>query len=436
MNSLQRALSWGFATLGVVALLGCGGDVRPRTSTITGSVVDVDFNPMRGAEVRCEGEVTNATTSGSYALQQVPNGDVEVTAEAHVNGTRYFGRTTVFNLEDTQQNNVNIVVAPDSQRGTITGTVRDREGFTLMNASVFVYSGAGSSQRAVTNEDGQYTLRDVPANIQFTISASGRGYRSDQDVIVISGNQTRVLDFVLSNPGLPALSPPSNIGAVTWVTPPPTRSQDAAAYEFIKKLYDKRHKTTQVVGRAIRSDMSVETELFWDLMQFPDLLGFNIYRGNGATGSVSAIDLSFDPLANYYLDVGINPFSTYSYAISTVSTLYPDYGNTESQLSNRIVVDTLSRLDLNGVTAGPTIRWRSGSGADEFIVYVFEDFPTGYAGSADQAYADNANNPTTGLSWTYNGPPLEPGRTYYYVVLGLANGFDSRTISEIGTFVP
>ncbi len=422
--------------MGMAALVGCGGDVRPRTSTITGSVVDIDFNPMRGASVRSEGENTTTTTTGSYALQNIPNGDVEVTAEAFVNGVRYFGRTTIFNLENTQQNNVNIVVAPNSQRGTVTGIVRDREGFTLMNASVFAYSGAGSSQRAVTDEEGRYTLRDVPANVQFRLSASGRGYRSDQEDIVISGNQTRVVDFVLSNPGLPALSPPSNIGAVTWVTPPPTRSNDAAAYEFIKKLYDKRHKTTQVVGRSLRTDMSVETELFWDLMQFPDLLGFNIYRGGGASGSVSAIDLSFDPLANYYLDVGINPLSTYSYAISTVSTLYPEYGNTESQLSNRIVVDTLNRLDLNGVTAGPTIRWRSGSGAEEFIVYVFDTYPSGHAGASSEAYASNANNPTTGLSWTYSGPPLQSGRTYYYVVLGLANGFDSRTISEIGTFVP
>ncbi|QYK52512.1 MAG: carboxypeptidase regulatory-like domain-containing protein [Fimbriimonadaceae bacterium] len=425
----------GLATISAILLAGCGGLTGPRTSTVTGTVIDWDFNPMRDARVTAAGKTTYTTSTGSYTLEDLPDGDVEVLAEATVNGTRYYGRTTIFNIENTQQNNVNILVAPENQRATLTGTVRDREGYLLQGASVFAWSGVGSSTRAVTDENGRYTMRDLPANTGLDVSATGRGYRSDQTGVTLSVNQTRTLDFILDNPGLPGLNPPSNINAVTWVTHPTANRgpEEEAAYETVKALFDPKHKKATNTTRVIRTDMSVETELYWDLVQFPDLLGFNIYRGVGSTGSVSPLDLSFDPLSNYYVDIGLNPQSTYSYAVSTVATLYPDYNNTESTLSSRVVVQTLNLLNLNNVTFGPTFNWQSGSGAVDFYIYVFDEYPTGSANVNHLVYSSNA---VGGTSWTYSGPVLQSGRTYYYLIVGTANGLSSRTISQVGTFVP
>lgn len=423
----------GLVALSSVFLSACGGLTGPTSSTITGTVIDADFNPMRDARVTAGGQTTYTTSTGSYTLQELPDGDVEVIAEATVNGTRYNGRTTIFNLENTQQNNVNILVAPENARGTITGTVRDRDGYVLQGASVFAWAGVGSSVRAVTNEDGRYTMRDLPSNVTFDLSATGRGYRSDQTGVTLNSGQTRNIDFVLDDPGLPGLNPPQNIEGITWVThPTATRNNDAATYEAIKKIFDPRHKTG-ASSRVIRDDMSVETELIWDLVQFPDLMGFNIYRGNGSTGPVAPLDLSFDPLANYYVDIGLNPQSVYSYAVSTVATLYPDYSNTESQLSNRVVVETLNLLHLNNVTAGPRFNWQFGSGADDFYIYIFDSYPTGSASVNDLVYTSNA---VSGTSWNYSGPMLQSGRTYYYIIVGTTNGLSSRTISQVGTFIP
>jgi len=425
----------GFAALSAILLVGCGGLTGPQTSTVTGTVIDSSFNPMRDARVTAGGKTTYTTSTGSYTLENLPDGDVEVYAEATVNGTQYYGRTVIFNLEDTQQNNVNILVAPANQRATLTGTVRDREGFLLQGASVFAWAGVGSSTRAVTDENGRYTMRDLPSNVGFDISATGRGYRSDQTGVTLSSGQTRTLDFVLDDPGLPGLNPPNNIDSVTWVTHPTANRgpEEEQAYEAIKTLFDPKHKKSTATTRVIRTDMSVETELTWDLIQFPDLLGFNVYRGNGSSGPVSPLDLSFDPLANYYVDIGLNPQSTYSYAISTVATLYPDYNNTESVLSSRVVVQTLNLLHLNNVTFGPTFNWQSGSGAGDFYIYIFNRYPTGLATVNNLVYSSSA---VGGTSWTYSGPSLQSGTTYYYIIVGTANGLSSRTISQVGTFVP
>lgn len=426
MNLLVAAAS----TLLLVGLTGCGGDTKTRTSTVTGSVLDVDFNPLRDAQVFADGVQVRTTTNGSFVLQNMPDGDITVTAEGTVNGTRYVGRTTIFNITNAQQNNVNIVAAPANEVGVIRGTVRDREGFLLQGASVFAYVGSGSSLRAVTDSNGTYIMRDVPPR-GLTLSATGRGYRSDQTNFTLGVRQDRTVNFTLSDPGLPSLSPPNITTAITYVShPEANRSQSGGALAWIKAKDGQTTKAPQATSRAIRSDMIVEANFFWDFIRFPDLLGFNVYRGIGASGGVSALDLSFDPLADYYVDIGLEPNSTYSYAFSTVATLYPDFNNSESNLSNRVIVDTLNLLNINPVSAGPRFSWQGGSGAQQYEVYIFDRYPT-------------ADVPTTfvraglnGLSYVYDGPNLQSGRTYYYIVLGIANGSDSRTISQVGTFVP
>ena len=49
-------------------------------------------------------------------------------------------------------------------------------------------------------------------------------------------------------------------------------------------------------------------------------------------------------------------------------------------------------------------------------------------------FADNEAAPVTSTSWVYSGPAFVPGRTYYWFVLGLANGDASRTISQVWSF--
>ncbi|MFM9872165.1 MAG: carboxypeptidase regulatory-like domain-containing protein [Fimbriimonadaceae bacterium] len=420
----------GLLALGVLVVSGCGGETGPKTSTITGTVLTRDADPLRDATVTANGRSTKTSTSGAFFLENLKDGDVEVRAEGFVNGTKYVGRTVIFNLENAQQNNVNVMVAPESEVGTVRGTVRDRDGFLLQGASVFAFVGLGSSVRAVSDSNGNFEMKQVPSG-DLTLSATGRGYRSDQTFITLGNQQTRTINFTLDDPGLPSLSPPVVSSVSTWVShPDATRGDGGGALAWAKKHFGGHEANPKSTTRSLRTDMIVETDLEWNSIQFPDLLGFNVYRGFGASGGVSALDLSFDPLANYYVDIGLQPDSTYSYALSTVATLYPDFNNTESTLSPRIVVDTLNLLNINSVSAGPRFSWQGGSGADTYQVFVFDGFPTGGANFVYQT------NTTSGLSYVYDGPSLQLGRTYYYIVLGTANGGESRTISQVGTFVP
>jgi hypothetical protein len=149
------------------------------------------------------------------------------------------------------------------------------------------------------------------------------------------------------------------------------------------------------------------------------------------TTNVNAYDFMPDPLSSYYVDIGPNSDSFYSYAVSALATLYPDLPNTESELSNVVSVETLDLLELNSIQTSPlTFRWQAGSGADEFYIFLFEDYPS----INEDPVWDNLDDPAFGTSYTYFGPPLISNRTYYYLVLGTANGSASRTISRIGSF--
>ena len=441
---MKKSALIGVVTLGSAALLaGCGGFTGPKTSVITGSVLDLDSNPVRDARVWTIDDSTVSTTTGTYQLTQNRNGEVKVQAEVVKDGVRYRGTNWALNFENEQTNNVNIVVGPVSTNGEVRGIVRDRDGNRLENVSVFAYNATGSASRDFTDGNGEYVLEDILANVTYEISATARTYRSDVTVVTLGNSEERTVNLILDDPGLVTFDPPTGLDAVTWVTPTdPTRAPSMGdPYAKIKQKVDPRYRAdglTQAISRqktrAIRPDLIVETDLFWDAFTDVDLLGYNIYRTPGNTTFMNFLDFSADPLGTYYVDIGPNVDSVYTYGITALATLYPDFPNTESDFSNLVVVETLDELELQNVTFDafddPIFRWFSGSGADEYVIFLFDEFPSI---GVDWIW-DNLGDPAFGTSYTYDGPSLIPGHTYYYLVLGTANGGASRTISQIGSF--
>lgn len=418
-----------------VVLAGCGGKSSPTTSTVTGAVVDVNFNPITGATVRANGQSTTTSETGSYQLTGLKAGQVEIIATLQKGSTLYRGRTWVYNTEDEQQRSANIVMAPESELATVQGTVKDRDGYTLQGAAVFAYFGTSSSQKVFTDDNGHYILRDLVANVNYTLSASGQTYRSDQTNVTLSNGQTRTINFTLDNPGLPTLTPPQNVGITSWVSyPGDSRGREGSPLAWAKSRFDKDRNTAfKARTRSIRTDMIVEAELYWDQQQFPDLYGFGVYRANGLNGSLQALDFYFDPLAPYYQDVGLNPDSAYSYALTTISTLYPQYSQTESALSSRVGVYTLDLLQTKAYNrTSKLFSWYSGTGATDYIVYLFDQYPD----VGVSTLWSNESSPTTGTSLTYTGPTLQAGKTYYYFVMGGYDNFSARTISKVQSFIP
>lgn len=421
------------------AFVGCGGETGPLSATITGVVVDIDDDPVRDALVTTVDASTRTSPSGAYQLRNVRTGEVQVTAEVTRGNTTYRGRNTSFNFDGEQTNNVNIVVAPVGQLGRVSGIVRDRQGFVLQNAWVFAYSGTGSAQRVFTNADGRYTISDLIGGRTYTISAGGPGFRSDQSNITIVAGQTRTVNFSVEDGVIVTPPAPTNLDVVSWVSPTDaTRSIGADPYAAIKTHFDDRYRPGSSAardqdGRALRDDLIVETNLFWDEVNNRDLIGFGIYRGVGS-GNLFDHDFSADPLAAFYVDIGLNLRGTYRYAVTALSSLFPDFANfTESDFSNVASIRTLDLLRLGNVTTQPlTFRWLAGSQAEEVLVFIYDEFP---AVDVGPIYV-SPRTPASEFQFTYpdTAPVLQAGRTYWYILLGVADEDSARTISQIDSF--
>jgi hypothetical protein len=304
---------------------------------------------------------------------------------------------------------------------------------------VFANLGVGSSVRVFTDRNGRFEMEDLIAGYTYTLSAGGIGYGSSQRDVTLAPGEERESNFVIDQAGLPDLQPPQDLSVVTWVSPTDaTRGPEGRdPFEAVKRLIDKdrgqprQGRTRHVASRAIAGSL-IEADLEWTPQQFRDLYGYGVYRANSDSGSLVGIDLFPEPLGAYYVDLDLSTFRTYSYALTTISALYPDFRDrTESELSDRVVAETLGPLRLGVPLQDPlTFRWQQGSGADAYIVFLFEEFP----GVGVESVWNNAGSPATGTTAPYDGPPLQQGRTYYYLVVGLANQNASRTISQVGSF--
>jgi hypothetical protein len=203
----------------------------------------------------------------------------------------------------------------------------------------------------------------------------------------------------------------------------------------LKRLVDPTRVQRAARTRSTINGNYIEVDVSWDkpTSGLSQLLGYGVYRANGVSLPSFAVDYLRDPEVNFYADLSdtLEEFRTYYYELTALNSQYPNTGNSESDFSDRYGVATLGDLETLPPLFGPlTFRWTGTSGADQYYVYLFDRQPTI---GVDAFWV----NPTAvgGTSLVYSGPGLVSGRRYYYMVLGLANGGDSRTISRLGDFV-
>lgn len=422
----------------MIALAGCGGrgiDGEVLRREITGLVTDLDGNPVRGARVQSGASVTFTGSSGAYSLNVLDDEFVEVTAEVTQDGVTYSGQNVASTFKDTLSQNVNIAVERIDRQGSIYGVVYDRFGREVANARVFAAGAGLSSAMTKTDRRGRYEISRLSSRLSYTVSASGFGYSAAFVEVRLRNGESRPIDFQLGQAVSTRVRPPANVTAVSWVSHFVTgRSIDAKhaqAVEAVKRLFDHRRASVPTRDRAILG--MVEVDLYWDEIRSPDLLGFGVYRGS-LQGATSATFLR-DPLAGAFVDLDpeLQENSAYGYRVTSLNTLFPeDQRNGESEPSELAEVRTLRKLTLFSVSDDPlTFRWSNLSGAEEFVVFVFDRFPA----IGVTSIWNNADRPTASTDIRYTGPQLDPGSTYYYVVLGLANGQTARTVSDVGSFV-
>jgi hypothetical protein len=450
--TMQRRI-WGgvFAFLCAVMLAGCGEN--GKVGIVSGTITDVDGNPVADAEVFAANAVNSRTRSlhnGTYYLTNVPDRFTIIRARAVINGIEYTGQNVAQVFENEQSKNVNIMIAPASRQGAVEGFVRDALGRGIEGARVFA-GGALSSALAVTDRRGFYRITGLPAGFEYPIVASAPDYENDKRTVSIVAGETALLSFTLNDSRNRPVQAPINLSATAWTMPrvlTATRSapRERDAYNAIRALFDDKPRPRRTVASRAVGDYWIEIDLSWEYEEQNSLLGYGIYRGRTIDElNRNAIAFLRDPLADFFadLDPALQPNVTYYYEMVALNTDYlNDLSGTVSGRSNRVSARPFTPIAItrpfpNELVDGLILQWTPVPNADYYLVLIYDRFPDYKVAPyfpADLSNPGAAKVFAPATSLVYTGPPLVSGRTYYAVVLAFTNDRSTCAISQIVPF--
>jgi len=450
--TMQRRI-WGgliaFLVAGILA--GCGGDTK--VGVVSGTITDIEGDPVADAEVFAANAVNSRTRSlhnGTYYLTNVPDRFTIIRARAVIGGKEYTGQNVAQVFESEQSKNVNIMIAPADRQGAVEGFVRDALGRGIEGARVFA-GGTLSSAFAVTDRRGFYRIAGLPAGYDYPIVASAPDYDNDKRTVAIVAGRTTVISFTLNASRNRPVQTPINLSAKAWTMPrvlTATRSapRERDAYNAIRALFDDKPRPRRMVASRAVGDYWIEIDLSWDYEEQLSLLGYGIYRGRTIDElNRNAIAFLRDPLANFFadLDPALQPNVTYYYEMVALNTDYlNDLPGTVSGRSNRVSARPFTPIAItrpfpNEIVDGLILQWTPVPNADYYLVLIYDRFPDYRVAPyfpADLSNPGAAKVFAPATSLVYTGPPLVSGRTYYAVVLAFTNDRSTRAISQIVPF--
>ena len=160
------------------------GNLQP--GTITGTITDVATGlPLSGASVSGGTRTTTSATDGTYALTNVPSGEVTVTAAA----TGYVPDSRGQSVVAGGSYRVDLALA---RPGSLTGHVTDATSGAPLSAATITYPGG----EATTDATGSYTVPAIASGAQ-QITTSAAGHVSLTQTATIATGGVTTLDFAL-----------------------------------------------------------------------------------------------------------------------------------------------------------------------------------------------------------------------------------------------
>jgi hypothetical protein len=467
-----------FLVLSTIVVLsgGCGSGGGSPKGALTGTVTDVDGRSVAGAIVEVNGQTATSLSNGTFTISDIGEGFKKVTATNTIDGKRWSGETFVDLVGDYQNRSLNIVVSDEQTQGSLEGTVIGPSGLLLENAKVFIGGPLGSTL-AITDRNGNFTANRLTPGVTYTMTASLAGFVNDTKTAHVAANQATQVSFALergTNQGtIPA---PTNLFAQSWTvadTVTRSASKERGVFEWLKKVYREKRglksgpqaKSIQQKpsGRSTPSGSVVEVDLFWDFVSYTDLFGYAIKRSfdqnNMANAEVTAV--LRDPLTSLFFDVDpiLTPDVPTYYTVHALDTIgFPESGavGPPSNVATAIPFEPLRAQSPVGgavVSGNPTFRWTAVNGAQAYQVYVWDEFPALFfdpsrpnePAASQPIWPADLNNPgntvvlAPGTSLVYQGPALQAGRTYYWMVVAMdsANPANITTLSasQIAKFV-
>lgn len=429
---------------------GCSNETK--VGVVSGTITDIEGDPVADAEVFASNAANSRTRSlhnGTYYLTNVPDRFTIIRARAVINGVEYTGQNVAQVFENEQSKNVNIMIAPVNQQGTIEGFVRDAFGGGIEGARVFA-GGALSSAFALTDRRGFYRIAGLPAGYEYPIVASAPDFENDKRTAQVVAGQTTVISFTLNRSVNRPVQTPLNLSATAWTMPrtlTATRSpRERDAYNAIRALFDEKPRPRRASASRATTDYWIEVDLSWEYQEQTSLLGYGIYRGRTIEElNRNAIAFLRDPLADFFadLDPALQPNVSYFYEMVALNTDYlNDLPGSVSGRSNRVSARPFAPIALtrpfpNEMVDGLILQWSPVPNADYYLVLIYDRFPDYnvapyYPADLSNPGAAKVFAPATSL--VYTGPTLVSGRTYYAVVIAFSSDRSSRAISQIVPF--
>lgn len=412
---------------------------------MSGVVFDQEGFVVRGARVYYVGtgntnRETVTTTAGTYTLNDIPALDVTVRAELTKNGVRYYGQNLASVVGGDRAKNVNIAMYPENQIATLRGQVRDRRGSLLRGIRVFLRPVDDpttpdddtllTSAVGITDSSGTFNIGGLLGGQTYRVQINGLEYNSDFDTITLNPLETRTVNYNVPDGQIVNVPAPSNLGITAYTAPMTVRSDArlSGAVEMIKQRL--RPQRTKSTTRTTVRGNPIEVDLFWDDIDNTALLGFGIYRGAG-NNALRNVGFLRDPQAVFFADNddALVEDVSYTYGVTSLDTLYNGEEG-ESELSDTATATPLGDLLLGSPTsaANPTFRWTSVPRATRYSVFLFTEYPSI---GVTEVYS-NYENPVNANQFTYNGPALTSGRTYYYFVTAETADLTAVSISQVG----
>ncbi|MHB1001109.1 MAG: hypothetical protein ACYC27_17845 [Armatimonadota bacterium] len=460
----------------VIILSGCGGGGGGGgngTSSVSGTLADIDRNTITGGEVWVDDNPANSTeslASGAYRLDGVRSGWRTIRARAFINGEEWVGSTAVEVLRNEPTMNINIVLSPRTETTDIGGVVRDEFGDRIEGARVLFTTrivfppdqtssddGPYGSIVAVTNDNGQYLLNDVPVGVEGIVAASKVAYRN-REVTLTTSASGDVVDFTLIptdgtlKPEAPTLEAIESYTMPDTITTSSNRIAEIGAYKAIRAYISPNYKdvvegkSSRITTQATPAGSLIEVDLYWNSLagdnDSRDLAGYGIYRTTNPAIEMRSIDFVRDPYANFYGDMGteLTPYQNYYYAVTAVDVEFLDNNNNpiedaESDKSNALSVRPLGQLRVTDpssnavVSQNPRFTWNSLNGAANYRIVIYDRFPVmSFTPVVDTSVSG------TQTSFTYGGSELQSGETYYWVILANDSTGKAFSYSQIRRF--